>query len=226
MTLRTAVIRLALPLAWRLSRRRAVESLQRFSATELDSAWQSLHAMEAAGDPSLKARLFEHALEELGHAELFSQAAKALSSKLPAIPVSERTPLFKPRSGNGLVSFYALAHLGEDRVSREFEAYLAAAPYEEAREVFRAVLEDEKGHALSTARWLARAASSRQELRRELLKARLGRFRGSWLRFLRALGEIPSALILGLVYLLAGLLLGRACRGHLEGSREREAPAL
>lgn len=222
--MRALLIRLLLPLVWRLSRRKAVEGLQRFSATELDSAWQSLHAMNAAAEPSLRAKLFAHALEEFGHARLFAQAAKSLSQALPALVVGERRPLLDAAQGSrGLVSFYAYEALAEASVSREFASYLAAAPYEEARRAFRLALGDEKRHASYTARTLSALAGA-DAARLELRRARVRRLYESWLRLGRGLGEALYSLLLSLLYFLAGPFLAGPCRRRLSmGNRAPRA---
>lgn len=213
--LRRIFIRLVLPLVWRLSRRRAAESLDEFSATELDSAWQSLQTIGALKDPKSRAEAFEHVREEMRHARLFREASSKVRNGPARVPLGERQALAELSDKDGLMQFFAREYWGEREVNADFAAYLASAPIEEARRVFAAVVADEAGHASFTARAMLRHAPSKGAARRAVRAAAWERLRYSWERFGRFIGEVPAFFIFGAIYLVAALLLSRAARRQL-----------
>ncbi|HEX8087759.1 MAG TPA: hypothetical protein VF762_02830, partial [Blastocatellia bacterium] len=66
-------------LGLRQSDQRLAKSLNHLSQAEADSAWQMVQAFNASDDPSMKARLFKAALEELDHAAFLSKLARKYS---------------------------------------------------------------------------------------------------------------------------------------------------
>lgn len=149
--LRKLAIRFFLPIAWRLSKKRKAIALEKFSVTEIDSAWQSLYALNSISDGPLKAKLFQHALEELNHGSQFERLFKACSDVPSTGAPFERQALFDPSLGDrALVDFYAYESLGESTITREFIAYASASPDPEVRRTFESLREDELGHTRYT----------------------------------------------------------------------------
>ena len=228
MPLRKILIRLLLPPAWRGSRDQAAIGLREFADAELDSAWQSLHAMNAAHDPVLRAALFQHAFEELQHHAVFNELSKNYSAVLPPILALERQPLLQEKArSNPLLSFYAAESVGEGDIAGDFAAYLEAVPFEDVRKAFKLILEDEKGHALYTRSAFSRLAASRREQLVELAKARGGRLYKSWLRISRSMAEMMADVALALIYFMTGFLLKGTCRKRMtmRSDLEKDSPA-
>jgi len=214
--LRKSIIRLCLPIIWRTSERRIAQALQRFSVTEVDSAWQSLYAMKGTRDPKLRAKLFQHALEEMQHGALFGQMALSYSDTLPPIPLPERNPLYDPaKQDDGLLSFYAHEYVGESIICDEFDSYQAAAPRADIKNLFSHVKRDEIGHATYTSHALKELAKDPWTRRRAVLKARFKRLKEGWLRFSKSLGEFPPIFFIGAIYYVSGPLLWRRAQRRL-----------
>ncbi len=215
MFFRKLAIRTLFPLTWRPSRTRTARGLMRFSVTELDSGWQILHALEAVDDPQTRAKVLQHALEEIHHASEFERVASSYCPELPPRPLPERDPLFVREDGvDGLATFLAYAHVGEVDVFDQFASYAAGIGDCEARSVFREAKLDENGHVGLT--WellvplLGEAAA-----RRRVWRIRGRRIYEAWLRFSTALGEIPSGALLGAIYYVFGAVLAQPLRRRL-----------
>lgn len=207
---RRAMIRMALPFTWRVSRPQAARGLAKFSAIEADSAWQFLHALDAVDDPAQRASLFNNALEEVHHAALFERAATFYTDAPPDKPRPERKALYDP--AKGLTYFLAYVYVGEQDVYNQFGSYCAAIGPGPAQDAFRSAREDEDGHVEIAMAILRKEIGSESAIRRKVAGIRLRRGWEAWLRFSKALGEISSGVALGAVYFVFGPLAAWKCR--------------
>ncbi len=223
MSVRKLIIRAMLPLIWKTSRKRTANGLQRFSVTESDSAWQILYASEIVDDPELRAKLFHHALEEIYHATEFNRVSLAYSNVPMSSLLPERKPLCKLENGKeGLLDFIAYAHVGEKDVFDQFTSYSAAIGRCDAQSVFDNAKEDEKGHVELTMEILLNELRLEKLIKKKILKARFTRSYETWLRFSKVLGEIPSEIILSIIYYFSGIFLSYICRRRIARSYEIE----
>jgi len=180
--------------------------LQRFAVTENDSVWQLLWAICHVRAPEVRAKVFQHALEEAHHASEFDRISRALYSRCLMRPVTERKSLLDLDSAHPVMNFMAYAHVGENDVFGQFDAYAAAVGRPEIQAVFNDSKLDERGHAGLTLQLCRRAAPSLSAARKAIFKVRLRRAYDDWLRFSKHLGEFTSGVILSVLYLTLGLL--------------------
>ena len=118
--LRHFLIRFLLPITWKKSSAQKVRVLQEFAQTELDSAWQSIYAIERVENSGLRSLLFQHAMEELFHSDLFRRLASHKSSELPSAPLTRREPLLFLEKGaeKSAVEFFAYLAIGDRKSTR------------------------------------------------------------------------------------------------------------
>lgn len=223
---RRLLIRFVTPLAWRLSERRMIAALQEFSLIEKDSGCQLLNAMDHICDPQVKAGLFQHVLEEFHHADLFAGTCLELARAPLETPVITRDSLIDPAAGEEtVVDFVSYVHVGESAVNADFEAYSEMPVDARIRAVFRAVRADEANHEVDSRALLGSLlGGDNARLRRALRQAGRKRMWRSYVLSMRALGELPLALILGALYFLAGPFVTRVLRRRLGLSRSEQLP--
>jgi hypothetical protein len=212
--LRRCITRLSLPFVWRLNPDRKAAALGEFATTEMDSAWQSIWALRHTADPKLRAQLFQHALEEIDHSGQFDRVFRAHSRTPSSSAPFERKVLFDAAKGErAAIEFFAYECIGETDIRDEFQTYAAAAPDADVKAVFLSVERDELGHAAYTNHVLTGlVADDPRRRRRALWRARGRRLYEGWLRFGRKLGEIPTSVLLGVLYFAFGPFLWLRCR--------------
>lgn len=214
--LRRALIRLLLPLSWRLRRRRPVETLTQFAETESDSGWQFLQAYGRCPDPAHRAHLFLNLLEEREHTSLFVALVEARGARVRFDSDGGRSSLLDQESG--LPEFLAYVQAGEHDIAEEFQAYGRAVDASDVREVFEHIQEEEDGHHSTL--WQALLAVAGSEERAHQL-VRRARRRRAWRTFLRAskrMGDAFLALWLTVFFVLLGPFFA------LQGRRRLQAP--
>lgn len=226
MYLRRLTIRLMIPIVWRLSKQRAPRTLQRFSSTEADSAWQFLNALDAADDLELRTELFHNALEEVHHASEFERMAVSCSNELLQKATPERLPLYDP--SKPFSYFLAYVYVGESDVYDQFGAYSAAVRQaltgqRQKRNFFDDAKEDEDGHLKLAHEALLKEYPSKRQAEREILKIRWKRGYEAWLRFSKNIGEVSSAVVLSLLYFVMGPMFVFSCRKRLDEGAHGEA---
>ena len=219
--LRRLVIRTAMPMSWRLRRGRAAAALSEFAATEADSGWQFLRAMDCLPSPAHRALMFHNLLEEREHAAGFDALVKALPGG-----GAERAPAPREALLTGeadLPEFLAYAYAGELDISLEFGSFArAAGSVPAARALFDAIRVDEDGHHHTLWRALQEAVPDEAEAQALVRKARRRRIWKVWLKFSKRIGDAFLGLWLTLVYAVFGLLLVIPSRRRL---RRRALPA-
>lgn len=212
------LIRFLTPLVWRFSEKRKIEALQLFSLVEKDSGCQILSVIGLVNDPRGRALLFQQAIEEFRHHDLFQGACLSLATAPLGIPVMARNDLVDSASGTeAVLEFLAYLHVSEREVNTDFEVYEKIRTDEKIIEVFKEIRADEMRHESDSLGLLRKFASSDEgRLRRALFKSSAIRSYRSCLRALRHLGEIPLSLLLGVLYFLAGPLVFRIFQRRLE----------
>lgn len=218
--LRHFVIRFWLPLAWKIFPSRRREALQRFSETELDSAWQSLYAIPLVEDPRLKRALFEHALEEMEHAELFRKLAQAHAPYPLPFRYSMRKPILETKED--LVRFLVFLHVGEAEINHDFDAYLAAVPDEDVREVLRKIRSDEEGHSGGSEKAMLSHAAGENLAWLKFRQRATNAYR-RYEKFLHGIGETMMGVLLVAVYFLFGLFFYRQAARRMALGRDEQA---
>ncbi len=217
-----------LPRSWSTSRKRTASALLRFQSTEIDSAWQNLYILNnAQHDPRYCAKMFQHVLEEIHHAALFSNLAKNYSDDLLPIPSAERDPLYLNGLDNqrALKNFFTYEYIGEADVSHQFSTYERAAPFDDIKKVFGRLRIDEMGHVRYTKSVFYELVSNRWERFTLLFKIRLKRAYETWLRLGNTIGIIPSEVLLRIVYFTFGWSIARQAKERLEQNiNSREMP--
>ena len=217
--IRRWAIRLFLPIRWRLSRRRPARALAEFAATEADSGWQFLRAIDRLEKPEHRALLFHNLLEEKEHAYLFRDLVRRLPGGRAPIAQAERKALIDEEGG--LSAFLAYVCAGEMDIAREFEAYAKASSVPEARALFEHVLCDEDGHHDVLWNTLVDELGDEVEAKVLLGRARRQRIWRAWLRFSKRMGDTLLGVWLFAIYLVFGPLLFVASRRRvLEGVRQ------
>lgn len=195
---------------WRLLPRGRERALERFAATEFDSAWQLLRAIPGLPRPEDRALLFRHALEELEHAGMFEALRRGGDGAAPRRAAAERAPLLPARpSREELLGFLAFFHAGESAIAARFRA-LAAAPWMDPalRGTLEAIGRDEDGHDDGVLRILRREAGPGASLGALLRRQRARLWRAELARWTPA-PDALVALLLAAVYAAAA----RALRG-------------
>lgn len=201
---RRGLIRILLPLTWRPFAKFRAARLARFGVTELDSAWQILHALDALDDPGTRCRVLQHALEEMHHASEFARVSRLPHPSVPPTPTPERHAIFRREQGTqGLIAYAAYACVGEEDVLAQFDAYASGVGDKDAEQVFREARLDEHGH-VGLCRGLLVGLVGESGARRELTLARLRRLWEAWTRLGRDLGDVGSVVFFGSLYLVLG----------------------
>jgi hypothetical protein len=214
---RAVLIRILLPVTWRHVRSVQAGRLMRFSVTETDSAWQILDAMRHVTAPAGRVRMLQHALEEVHHASEFARVARGLCPVAPRPPLAERQPLCGDDPA-GVPRFLAYAHVGEQDVFDQFDAYAAGIGEGDAQRVFRESKLDELGHVGLTWSMLVEATGDAARARRMVWRARLRRAWESWLRFSTGIGAVTSGVLLAAAWAIATMFLALPARSRLRAS--------
>ena len=208
--LRKLAIRALTRLSWGRSSRRLAAGIHRFAQVEADSAWQLLQAIDATPSIALQARFFDNALEELEHAALFSRLARDREAVVRPLAAPRRRQIFDP--ARGLAAFSAYLYVSEGEVYEQFFSYARAASDDDVRRTFLAIRGDEGDHEAHAWQDLVALAQSEKRARRLARRARLSRLYDAWLRFAKALGAVPSFVILSAIYFISAPFLTWACR--------------
>ncbi len=222
---RHLLIRWVLPFSWKLSEAQRTRVLQEFAQTELDSAWQSIYALERVDDPKLRGLLFMHAFEELFHSDLFSNLARTLSRSIPVQPLTRREPLLTLDHGDrkAAVEFFAFLAIGESEIQRDFALYEGAIPDEKVRALFGKIRRDEEHHAEDSAVALRQLT---QEEGLSLFKVRLRHLGAlAYKRYVSVMGKfgmIPMTGFLFVAYALFGGIFAGQARERLAASYARQ----
>lgn len=212
------------PLVWKLAPRRRAAAMREYALIEKDSGCQLLDALDLVEDPGIRAELFQQVLEEFHHADLFEGACRALADAPVGTPVITRDSLLAPDAGPAdLLDLTAYVHVGEAAVDLDFAEYARAPLDREISRAFARARADEHQHVEDSRRLLARFDGGVPgRAARALLKARLLRGWRSYLRTMRAVGELPLAALLAALYAAAGPLMRGASRRRLELGRDEQ----
>jgi hypothetical protein len=211
-------------LVWRLVPGRAATKMAEFSHTEAGSGLDMLAAVEETPRPELRARYFRHALDELRHARLFRERAIALTEAraaeshgaapgraqavlddagyLAAQGIRGTDSLFKQL---GELEFLAFVWVAERRGAEQFDVYADLMRDDPATTaMFAEIARDERFHIAYSRAELDRyaAAGAHGDVRWAVTRVRVRRVWQMWLRFSRNLGNVVSAVWLGILYVV------------------------
>lgn len=215
---RHLTIRWITPKIWNIFPQRRADALQEFSLIERDSAYQLLRCLRMVDDPSLKAYIFQHVLEEVFHGDLFESAASQFSNRPVSVQGIERENV----SGD-VADFFSYVHVGEQAVNRDFMQYAKAELDPQLRAVFRRAGGDEGKHENDTGDILLEMVrSDHGRLSRLILRARGRRAWAVFKRLSNKLGAIFLNVWLAAIYFALGLWAVAAARRRLQWDSERQ----
>lgn len=205
-------LRLISALVFRIPGRPAAK-MAGFSHTEHGSGLDMLSAAERTPRRDLRAKYFQHALDELQHARLFQERARALA------PVRSRAQAVLEDSGFilshgirgvktlheqlGELEFLAFVWIHERNGARQFDIYADLMREDpDSSRMFEIIAKDERFHIAYSRRELDQAIKAGQEkaVRWAVLRVRTRALYQIWLRFARVLGDTVAGVWLGLLY--------------------------
>lgn len=205
-------IRFLTPLSWR-SEKRLARSMRTFAAVESDSAWQMLQALGAIDQREYQTKLFNNALEEMYHADLFLTLAAKYSESWEVVHTDDRRCVYD--STSGLARFEAYHFVGEQSVYDTFLSYAAAAPSHQIRRVFLRIRRDECRHKDQAYAHLVNLVNSRFAVRRLIVGVHVRRTLESLRRFRKASVDLLASALLGVVYYTFVPFFAYYCRRRL-----------
>ncbi len=225
--LRHLIIRFILPRIFASSERQRVRILQEFSRTELDSAWQRVYALQEVRDPETRSLLFDHAFEELFHADLFQKLAVQKSSVLPAQVLTRRQPLMdlEGSSSQQGVEFLAYLAIGETEINDDFAVYQSSMKDPDLKRILKTIRADELWHARDSTEALARLTERNGVVLKKIRSKHLWGLRyRRYVSLMMKFGTIPVTLLLGLAYGLFGFIAVQQARRrmNLDPEAQRE----
>ena len=163
----------------------------------------------------LRAKYYQHALDELKHSQLFKERAGILSgarSRAQAVlndsdfivshGIRGEKPLFERLDET---EFLAFVWVHELQGARQFDIYAELMREDsDSRQMFEAIAEDERFHIAYSRRELDQIAKLGQgsEVKKAIFSVKSRRWYQAWLRFARRFGDVMAGLWLGLIYLL------------------------
>lgn len=181
-------------------------TLLSFSETEEDGGKDLVRAARRVSDPELRAHLVRHSQDEVRHATLFRQRAAEVAEQ-ERLPVGGETQLGRPydlagaRPGLeldahgffnaglidelGELEYVAMLHVAEKKAAELFTAYRDMNAHDpKTRDVFEAILKDEKYHVAYTGVFLEkwRKQGRGAEVDKALGAATGSRLMGAWKR--------------------------------------------
>ncbi len=204
-------------LSWvtlRLRPRRSSMKMAEFSHTELGSGLDMLAAVEETPRREMRARYFQHALDELKHSVLFSKRAVALdpdpdrtravlsdSGYITSQGINSKESLF---SSMEELDFLAFVWVHEVYGEHQFGLYARLLKDDpQAQAMFTEIARDERFHVTYSRAELDRYAKTQPwAVRWAVFKVRARRGWQWWLRRTRNFGEFMSRLWLSLFYAL------------------------
>lgn len=200
---------------WRLIPGRAALKMAQFSHTEAGSGQDMLAATEETDRPEMRARYFQHALDELKHARMFRERSTALAPArgraqavledagyIASHGIRGTSSLFRDL---GELEFLAFVWIAERRGAEQFEIYSSLLRDDAATGVmFAEIARDERFHIAYSRAELDRyeRAGEVGPVRRAVFNVRARRLWQGWLRLSHDLGVFVAGLWLGLLYFL------------------------
>ncbi|MDP2309556.1 MAG: ferritin-like domain-containing protein [Pseudomonadota bacterium] len=213
-------------LVWRLVPGRGATKMAEFSHTEAGSGLDMLAAVEETTRPELKARYFQHALDELRHSRLFRERAVALTdahdrARGPRAAAPGRAQAVLDDAGYiaaqgirgtdslfqqlGELEFLAFVWVAEKRGAEQFEIYAELLRDDPATTaMFVEIARDERFHIRYSRAELDRyvGAGAGRDVAWAVIRVRGRRAWQAWLRLTRDLGNLVSSAWLGVLYFI------------------------
>jgi len=184
-------------LFWR-SRANMLQSVNGFQATEADGVWHLLRGIEGASDPSVRATLFEHLIEEESHADEFVRVFQAEGDQVFVPTFFERTDLFE--ASTPIWKLIAYVHVGEVDATERFGLLRDALPPGPLKTALSTIVHDEEGHIDLTHEMLIRLGATEAEIRKIYRQVRLRRAWEHWLRAGKRVVNVVAVAMLSVVY--------------------------
>lgn len=233
---------------------RKARTLESFSQTEANGGVDIRAAARRAIDPEVKKHLTRHGEDEVRHAEMFRERARALYAegvgRERELGLSDRaanldTTGAAPADSEGVfgshgflsgsrfddvgeVVYVAQLHVAEKEAARLFEVHRDLNAHDpETAAVFDAILKDEKYHVSWTGTVLERWRKEGRagEVKSALNDAQGSRFLGAWKRLgIRSAGSF-GRVVMWLFYFTVLLPFALIARRQREGGDWHEAPA-
>lgn len=200
------IIRNITPKVWFFSPDLKSKTLMRFSVTEKDSAYRFMKYLPLIEDPKIKNDIFQHALEEFFHSQLFEKLALKQSQTYINYTIPPRKNILTGEiSENDLVESYAYAFVGENEVNKSFEAYNSSGFDKETRKIFARIASDEKRHAVTTDHILLHLCKNdKLKYKKSYRNALHKRWYEEYSVLMNSMGSLNLNLILGIIYYIFG----------------------
>jgi rubrerythrin len=195
------------------SPRRVAEAVRGFQATEADGVWHLHRSMRRIDDPKLRAIVFTHSLEEESHAEEFAAVFRHYGDRPAAPPSYEREDLYDRAAAPWKA--FAFVHVGEDDATERFRHLHDALRDGPLRRSLGRIVHDESTHVDLTHGMLRAMGATDDEIRREVLRVRLGRGWQAWVRSGKRVVNVVAELLLSAAYVVLGLCLAPTARRRL-----------
>lgn len=209
-------------MSWKISEKRKIQALQEFSVTEFDSGWQSLYAMNFINSPKERAALFQHAMEEFFHADLFDGLCKQLSKQPLNLPVVGRNIIMDEKNhADKVIDFFCYMYVGEQSVNEDFEHYTKANIEPKIKNTFIKIQKDEVFHETDSLESLNTVADGNKwKLKKYLFLNRFKRAYRQLSVFSSRLGEFSLSITLSGCYFVFGLFFAPMLKKRLSLSRK------
>ena len=229
------LFRLISGLVWRLPGA-AARKMAEFSHVEAGSGLDMLAATEHESEPMLRRKYYRHALDELKHASMFRERARALAdngSRAHAVLedtgyIAERgirslTPLVEQLSQ---AEFFAFIWLHERAGATQFDFYAELLRHDaDSTQMFEEIARDERFHIAYSRAELDRLADGGTSVRVALFRTRAREVWQAWTRLTSALGERVAGVWLSTLYFLVIGPCALLARERLPGGLTASAPS-
>lgn len=208
MNLRQVFIKFVLPISWSISKKRKVEALQEFALTEFDSGWQSLYALDFIDSSETRADLFQHAMEEFFHRDIFLNLCKHYSDGHLNFPAEGRNIILdENKADDRVLDFMCYMYVGEKSVQDDFHYYTKAKLDSKIRSTFLKIQKDEDPHVADSLRALEKFAASKWTLRKYIWLNKWKRAYRQFSVFSSRFGELFLSINLSIVYFVTGIIV-------------------
>lgn len=193
---------------------RLAKSLNHLSQAEADIAWQMVQAFNASDDPSVKARLFKAALEELDHAASLSKMARRYSD-FP-LPLAAPRRRYTCNTSGELTDFEAWAFTDEAGAQDNIPAFESLPPRAGVREMSLRIGGGENERQALAYGDVEKIVRSKSRAGDTYHRHRLKQVYDAWLEFGHAMGNFMFAFWLSVIYYLSGPLFGWLCKRRIK----------
>ena len=201
-------------IVWRLVPGRGATKMAEFSHTEYGSGLDMLCAVEETSRREMRRRYYQHALDELNHAELFRKRAKALQKNERTQAVLFDSGYMNDRGITGErslfsqmneVEFLAFVWIHEKRGAQQFDIYANLMSEDKiTTQMFDKIAKDERFHIAYSRKALDTFQKNGEidRVKLAIRKIHYQRLLHAWMRFAHRLGQVVTGVWLTLIYFL------------------------